>query len=140
MLSRSLRSTTQVLGILALGVLTACGGGAGTPSTPAGASVQAVRSAQQETLSSASALAGTWTGTLTQENDSLTYTISLDAKADGDTLSGTSRIQEGAHYAVMSFVATVTRETVQYAEKEILEQSVLDQLIPTPLLRECVLG
>jgi len=57
MLSRSFRSTTQVLGILALGVLTACGGGgAGAPSTPPlRASQAAAPQAQLETtLASAS--------------------------------------------------------------------------------------
>jgi hypothetical protein len=71
----------------------------------------------------AAALAGRWTGTLWQGAGPATFSMILDAQAQGNTLTGKARIEQGTGYGVMSFIATVSPGVVRYAETELLEQS-----------------
>jgi hypothetical protein len=71
----------------------------------------------------AATLAGRWTGTLWQGAGPATFSMILDAQAQGNTLTGKARIEQGTGYGVMSFIATVSPGVVRYAETELLEQS-----------------
>jgi hypothetical protein len=123
------RTVKRVLVTCAILALADCGGGGGGSSAmpPAAAQVdmtQSRLSAQSTavfTSPRASSLVGTWLGKLTQGSTDYKFTIHVTSGTT--TLKGTSRIQSGKYFGVMSFTASVAKSTVDYAEIAILKQN-----------------
>jgi hypothetical protein len=65
---------------------------------------------------------GNWRGKLTQGSfDTYSFRIHVGSSSGGQ-ISGTSRIQLGSEWAIMSFTGTTSNGTVNYTETGILKQ------------------
>ena len=70
----------------------------------------------------ATPFAGTWVGTVNQ--GAKTFTFGMNLVQRGSDVNGSSRIESGTTFAVMSVSGTTTAKTLTYSETSIVEQDV----------------